>query len=104
MTTSYFIRSLLRIGALQGRNVLEAVVTGQFQAVQQGGVQMISSTAAGQSFSFSVDPKLTISQIMAAAEEALEHFDGYPSAAAVLAALAQRPITVARARFSHPPY
>ena len=99
MNASYFIRSLLRVGGLQGRAVLEALVTGQFQAVQQGGLQMITSSTAGQSFSFGVDPKLSISEIMAAAEQALEIFDQYDTPADVLAALTQRRIDRARAVF-----
>lgn len=99
MNASFFIRSLLRIACLQGREVLEAVVTGQFQAVQQGAVQMISSATAGQSFSFAVDPKLGVSEIMATAEQALELFDSYPDDAAVLAALKQPPVTRSRAFF-----
>lgn len=99
MTASFFIRSLLRIACLQGRGVLEVVVTGQFKAVQEGGLQMISSTTAGQSFSFGVDPKLSTSEIMAAAEEALETFDSYPSVDDVLAALSQPRVTRARAFF-----
>lgn len=99
MTASYFIRSLLRIACLQDRAVLEALVTGQFKAMQEGGLQMISSATAGQSFSFNVDPKLSISEIMAAAEEALELFDSYPDPNAVLAALKQPTVTRARAFF-----
>ncbi len=99
MNASYFIRSLLRVGGLQGRAVLEALVTGQFKAVQEGGLQMITSSTAGQSFSFGVDPKLSISEIMAAAEQALEIFDQYDTAADVLAALKQPVTDRAQVRF-----
>lgn len=99
MTASYFIRALLRIACLQGRGVLEAVVTGQFKVVQEGGLQMISSTTAGESFSFSVDADLSTKEIMEGAEEALETFDSYPDADAVLAALSRPRVTRARAYF-----
>ena len=100
MAASYFVRSLLRIACLQGFAVLEVLVTGQFQTVQEGGMQMISSSTAGQSFSFSVDAKLGVAEIMATAEEALELWDGLGGKDAVQALLVRPPVTRARARFS----
>lgn len=96
---NYLVRAFLRVACLQGRDVLEALVTGQFTAVQQGGMQMISSTSVGQSFAFNVDPKLSISEIMALAEEALETFDGMGGVDAVTAFLKRPPVTRAQAVF-----
>ena len=96
---SYFVKSLLRIGALQGRPVLEALVTGQFTTLQQGGMRMVSTAVAGQAFTFAVDSKLGVQEIMSTAEEALETWDGLGGAEAVAALLARPPLTRAPARF-----
>lgn len=101
MAISYFVRFLLRNACLQGgRPVLEALVTGQFAATQQGGLQMISSTTAGQSFSFGVDPKLSASELAERAEEALRTFNTFGTVEAVRAMLDAPPVTVGRAFFA----
>lgn len=72
----YFIRALLRIGSLQGRGVLEAVVTGQFKVISDnGGKQLVATAAGGKSFSFQIPHGLAVDQLMAKAEEALSTFD-----------------------------
>jgi hypothetical protein len=76
----FFIRALLRIASLQGRAVLEAIITGQFEIVAvNGGKQLIASTGGGNSFSFQIPPGLTTDALMARAEEALSTFDALDS-------------------------
>lgn len=96
---SYFIRSLLRIYNLQGREVIEALVTGQFTLVADKGGKMATSLSAnGKSFSFQVDSKLTTSGLMAMAEEALTYIDG-STEAQLTALLSTRPIKTTVAIF-----
>ena len=95
----FFIKSLLRIAMTQGREVLENIVTGQFSMLtEKGGKMMTSLSANGKSFSFQVDPKLSTSQIMATAEEALEFFDG-SSLQDVQDYLNTKPVQTTKARF-----
>lgn len=95
----FFIKSLLRIAMTQGREVLENIVTGQFSMLtEKGGKMMTSLSANGKSFSFQVDPKLSTSQIMATAEEALEFFDG-SSLQDVQDYLNTKPVRTTKARF-----
>jgi hypothetical protein len=95
----FFIKSLLRIAMTQGREVLENIVTGQFSMLtEKGGKMMTSLSANGKSFSFQVDPKLSTSQIMATAEEALEFFDG-SSLQEIQDYLNTKPVRTTKARF-----
>jgi hypothetical protein len=95
----FFIKSLLRIAMTQGREVLENIVTGQFSMLtEKGGKMMTSLSANGKSFSFQVDPKLSTSQIMATAEEALEFFDG-STLQDVQDYLNTKPVRTTKARF-----
>lgn len=96
----FFIRSLLRVASIQGREVLEAVVLGQFtDTINDGnGLRVISTSINGKTASFSADPKLGTMDLMAKAEEALETFDGL-GVDAVIALLSRAPVTRARARF-----
>jgi hypothetical protein len=74
----FFTRSLVRIASLQGREVLEAVVTGQFEVVSaNGGRVMTSASGTDKSFTFQVPSALTTDKIMAAAEYALTFFDSH---------------------------
>ena len=102
MAVAYFTRAFLRIVVEQkpepSRDVLVGVVTGQFTTVQNGGLQMISSSMPGQSFSFSVDASLSVRQIMETAEEALEILDSV-GIHGVRAMLNTKPATRARAYF-----
>jgi len=73
----FLIKSFLRIAMSQGRDVLESIVTGQFTTLsEKGGKMMTSLSANGKAFTFQVDPKLSTSELMATAEQALEFFDG----------------------------
>lgn len=95
----FFIKSLLRIAVLQGRAVLENIVTGQFTILSERGGRMLTSLGAnGKSFSFQVDPKLSTSEVMATAEEALEYFDG-STLQEVQEYLNTKPVKRTRARF-----
>jgi hypothetical protein len=95
----FFIKSLLRIAISQGRDVLEAIVMGQFSTIQDRGGKMITSLSAnGKSFSFQVDPKLSTSQIMGMVEEALEYFDG-STLDEIQEYLSTKPIRKTRIRF-----
>lgn len=96
----YLVRLLLRIGASQGREAIDALLTNQFAQVQQGGLRMISSATAGQSFSFGLDAKLDFEAITSAADTALGIFDRLGSAEAVTAFLARPRVDRARAFFS----
>lgn len=74
----FFTRSLVRIASLQGREVLESVVTGQFEVVSaNGGRVMTSASGVDKSFTFQVPSALTTDKIMAAAEYALTFFDSH---------------------------
>lgn len=95
----FFIKSLLRIALSQGRDVLEAIVTGQFTMIQERGGKMITSLSAnGKSFSFQVDPKLSTSDIMGTVEQALEYFDG-STQEEIQEYLSTKPIRKTRIRF-----
>lgn len=95
----FFIKSLLRIALSQGRDVLEAIVTGQFTVIQERGGKMITSLSAnGKSFSFQVDPKLSTSDIMGTVEQALEYFDG-STQEEIQEYLSTKPIRKTRIRF-----
>ena len=96
---SYFTKSLLRIASLQGRGVLEDIVTGQFSLLaSQGGKTLTTASANGKSFSFQVDPKLQTSDLMGGAEMALEWFDSLDSTE-LANLLSRRPITRTRVNF-----
>lgn len=89
---SFFVRSLVRIASLQGRGVLESVVSGQFTSIATtGGKQMIATSGGGKSYSFQVPLSLSTDSLMASAEEALETFDSLDSAE-VAVLLATRPL------------
>ena len=95
----FFIKSLLRIALSQGRDVLEAIVTGQFSVIQERGGKMITSLSAnGKSFSFQVDPKLSTADLMGTVEQALEYFDG-STQEVVQEYLSTKPIRKTRIRF-----
>ena len=96
----YFIKSLIRVARAQGRGVLLAIVTSQFQIVKDsGGKTLTGATANGKSFSYTIPSGLALDSLMAKAEEALEWFDG-STTAQVDAMLATRPtsVTVGRPR------
>lgn len=93
-----FTRSLIRIAKLQGRSVLEGVVTGQFQVIsQKGGKVLVSASQPGKSFSFQIPASLSTDAIMARAEDALAYFDSHDSDEIDL--LLKGPIRITRARF-----
>jgi len=95
----FFVKSLLRIALSQGRDVLEAVVTGQFNVIQERGGKMITSLSAnGKSFSFQVDPKLSTADLMGTVEQALEYFDG-STQEEIQEYLSTKPIRKTRIRF-----
>ena len=95
----FFIKSLLRIAMVQGRDVLEAIVTGQFTVIQERGGKMITSLSAnGKSFSFQVDPKLSTADLMGTVEQALEYFDG-STQEEIQEYLSTKPIRKTRIRF-----
>ena len=72
----FFIRSLLRVAKEQGREVLLAIVTSQFQQITtSGGKQLTGASANGKSFSYTVPSGLDVAALMAKAEEALTLFD-----------------------------
>lgn len=73
-TPDFFTKSLIRLANLQGRSVLEAVVTGQFETFK-GGKIMISAGVGGKSFSYQVPPGMSTVEIMQEAEKALEFWD-----------------------------
>lgn len=54
---------------------LTALITGQFEAVQDGHQSLISSTINGKSITFSVNPGYTKVDVMMAAELALEYLE-----------------------------
>lgn len=73
---SFFIKSLIRVANAQGRGVLEAIVTGQFDVLKNtGGKQLTGATAGGKSFTYQIPQGLEVNELMAKAEEALEFFD-----------------------------
>lgn len=72
-----FVKPLLRIASLQGREVLESLVTGQFSVVAGGGKVMTQATATNKSFTFTIDQNLTASKIMEYADEALAWYDSH---------------------------
>lgn len=95
----FFIKALIRIAKLQGRGVLEAVVTGQFRVISEGGSKILTSAAmGGKSYSFQIPPSLTTDIIMSKAEEALELFDSTPTDQ-LDNWLSARPITTTKAVF-----
>jgi hypothetical protein len=76
MASPYFIKALIRIAKLQGRDVLEAVITGQFKVISEGGGKiLVGTTISNKSYSFQVPASLPTDEIMAIAEQALEEFD-----------------------------
>ena len=84
---------------MQGREVLENIVTGQFTLItEKGGRQMTSLSANGKSFSFQVDPKLNTSDLLGRVEEALEFFDS-STLEEVQRYLTTRPLRKTKARF-----
>ena len=71
-----FIRSLVRVANAQGRDVLEAIITGQFATVKaNGGKQLVGVSAGGKSFNYQVPSGLAVQDLMGLCEEALEIFD-----------------------------
>jgi hypothetical protein len=77
---AFFTRSLIRVASLQGRAVLEAIITGQFSVItSNGGKQLVGVAAGGKSFSYQVPMGLALDQLMAKAEEALASFDAMDS-------------------------
>lgn len=92
------MRPLLRIASLQGRAVIEALVTGQFVIVQGSGKVMTTATATNKSFSFAIDPGLTVEKIMLAADEALAWLDSH-TADELAAFLARRATNVSFNRY-----
>ena len=95
---SPFVRVLLRIASLQGRTVIEALVTGQFSIVQGGGKVMTTATATNKSFSFTIDQGLTTSAVMAAADQALAWLDSH-TADELTAFLKRRATSVSVVRY-----
>lgn len=73
-----FERSLLRIASLQGRGVLESIVTGQFSIIAAGKI-MVSASATNKSFAFTVPDSLTTDKLMSHADKALAYFDSHSS-------------------------
>lgn len=73
------VRPLLRIASLQGREVIEALVTGQFTIAKASGKVMTTATATNKSFSFTIDPSMSAGALMKAADEALAWFDSHTS-------------------------
>jgi hypothetical protein len=102
MPSDFFIRSLLRVAQTQGREVLEAIVTSQFEIVASGGKQLVSGTANGKSFSYNVPAALQLDGLMAKAEEALELFDG-STTAQITALLSTRTVSRTVGRFRSSP-
>jgi hypothetical protein len=95
----FFLRSLLRVASLQGRGVLEAIVTSQFSAVStNGGKQLTGATANGKSFSYTVPAGLSLLEVMARMEEALEWIDSHTSDE-LTAILSTKAATYTTARF-----
>jgi hypothetical protein len=77
---AFFTRSLIRVASLQGRAVLEAIITGQFSVItKNGGKQLIGVAAGGKSFSYMVPIGLSLKDLMGLAEEALAEFDSMDS-------------------------
>lgn len=72
-----FVKPLLRIAKLQGRAVIEALVTGQFEIAKGGGKVMTQATATNKSFSFTIDQGMTSSGLMICADEALAWLDSH---------------------------
>jgi hypothetical protein len=96
---SFFIRSLIRIARIQGRDALEDVLTGQFAIIEdRGGRIMTGVSANGKSFSYQVPSKMGTDDLMASFEEALSTFDG-STLEEIEAMLSTRPIRTHRARF-----
>lgn len=92
---SFFIRSLLRwtLDQDETRDALEALViagAGSL-ATADGGKQMISASANGKSFSYTIPQGMTALELLAAMEEALTLFDSFEDEDAVAAYLATRP-------------
>ncbi len=95
----FFLRSLLRVASLQGRGVLEAIITGQFEVVStNGGKQLTGATANGKSFSYAVPTKLGVDGAMEYSEEALEWLDSHTNAE-LTAILSNKAATYTTARF-----
>lgn len=97
----FFTRSLVRKASLDpdGRAVLEAIITGQFEVISQnGGRVMTSASGTDKSFTFQVPSALTTDKIMAAAEYALTFFDSHTSAE-IASFLTKRPQSLARVAF-----
>ena len=92
------VRPLLRIAKLQGRAVLESLVTGQFTLVQGSGKVMTQATATNKSFSFTLDSSLSVSAIINDADTALAWFDSH-STAELNSFLTRRASSVAIARY-----
>lgn len=109
---SFFVRSLLRVAKLQGRAVLEAIVTGQFVYIQNGGRRMIRTKVEGKEFDYNFPPNLQLDAVMGYVEAALEQWDGMAAEdtaagnavnTTVNLILSTRPITATRAGFKSQP-
>lgn len=74
---SLFQRSLVRIAQTRGREVLENIIIGQFEVIEQGGGKLVNTSVGGKSFSFQVGRDMEVAALMGHAEMALSYFDAY---------------------------
>lgn len=71
-------RVLVRVGSLQGREVLENLITGQFETImQQNGRVMITASATNTNFSYVLPSGMDPASITTAAEDALTFIDAH---------------------------
>lgn len=71
-----FVRVLIRVISLRGRQAVESVLLGEFTTVEnQGGGKLVSTSIGGKSFTFQVPSGLNTDQLMVACDEALRLWD-----------------------------
>lgn len=94
-----FIRSLVRVASLSGRDTLEAVILSNYTTVSvNGGKQLTGTSAGGKSFSFAIPAGMDTFSVMGKFDEALTLFDSL-TADQVATLLTNRRITRSNAIF-----
>lgn len=76
LTPDFYVRSLVRVASIEGREALEKLITGQFSITsQEHGQILVSGNLNGKMFTYETPDSTTPDRLMAAAEQALGIFD-----------------------------
>ena len=95
-----FIRSLVRVASLSGRDTLEAVILSNYTTVSANGwKQLVGTSAGGKSFSFAIPAGMDTFSVMGKFDEALTLFDSL-TADQLTTILTRRRINRSTAAFS----